>query len=129
MTGLLAPCPCGTGDPYAACCGPVHEGEPAATAERLMRSRYSAYALGRTEHVARTWHPRTRPDDLAPPPDLTWSGLRVLRTVAGGPDDDSGTVEFEAGFSGPDGSGTLHETSRFERRRGRWVYVDGEVLT
>jgi SEC-C motif-containing protein len=23
--------------------------------------------------------------------------------------------------------GQLHETSRFERRAGRWVYVDGDV--
>ena len=127
MTGPLAPCPCGTGDPYAACCGPLHQGEPAATAERLMRSRYAAYALGRTEHIARTWHPRTRPDDLTETPGLTWSGLRVLRTEAGGRDDDSGSVEFEAVFRGPDCAGALHETSRFERRRGRWVYVDGVV--
>ncbi len=127
MTGLLTVCPCGTGDHYAACCGPVHDGEPAVTAEQLMRSRYCAYALGRTEHVARTWHPRTRPDDVAPSPGLTWTGLRVLQTVAGGPGDDRGTVEFEAAHSGPDGTGTLHETSQFERRRGHWVYVDGEV--
>ncbi|MEO7754020.1 MAG: YchJ family metal-binding protein [Terracoccus sp.] len=127
MSGLLAECPCGTGVPYAACCGPVHEGESAVTAEQLMRSRYCAYALGRTEHVARTWHPRTRPDDVAPSPGLTWTCLRVLQAVAGGPGDDRGTVEFEAAYSGPDGTGTLHETSRFERRRGHWVYVDGEV--
>ena len=31
-----------------------------------MRSRFSAYALGEIDHVFRTWHPRTRPDDLTP---------------------------------------------------------------
>jgi len=38
-------CPCGRGR-YADCCGPLHAGMPAADAEALMRSRYSAYALG-----------------------------------------------------------------------------------
>ena len=31
-----------------------------------MRSRYAAYVLGRSDHVFRTWHPRTRPDDVDP---------------------------------------------------------------
>ena len=120
------PCPCGSGRPYAACCGPLHDGEPAPTAEALMRSRYSAYVLGRTDHVFRTWHPRTRPDDLATPP-MTWLGLEVVRTEDGGPDDDTGVVEFLARHQGPRGVERLHEVSRFERRRGRWVYVDGDV--
>ncbi len=51
-----------------------------------MRSRYTAYALGLDDHVFRTWHPRTRPDDLAPDPGVGWTGLEVLATEAGGPD-------------------------------------------
>lgn len=120
------PCPCGSGSPYAACCGPLHDGEPAATAEALMRSRYAAYVLGRTDHVFRTWHPRTRPDDLTPAP-MTWLGLDVLRTEAGGPDDDTGVVEFAARYQGRSGVEELREVSRFERRGGRWVYLDGDV--
>jgi SEC-C motif-containing protein len=54
-------------------------------------------------------------------------GLEVLRTVAGGPDDDSGVVEFRARSRDAAGEHVLHETSRFERRAGRWVYVDGDV--
>lgn len=119
-------CPCGSGRPYAACCGPLHDGEPAPTAEALMRSRYAAYVLGRDDYVFRTWHPRTRPDDLSSAP-VDWLGLDVLRTEAGGPDDDRGVVEFVATFAGARGTETLHETSRFERRGGRWVYVDGDV--
>lgn len=90
-----------------------------------MRSRYSAYALGRLDYVFRTWHPRTRPDDLSPVPDLTWIGLEVLATDGGGPRDDTGVVEFRARFRRHGGEGTVRETSRFERRGGRWVYVDG----
>lgn len=92
-----------------------------------MRSRYAAYVLGHTDYLLRTWHPRTRPDRLEPAA-TGWLGLRVLRTEAGGPGDDAGTVEFEARFTVPGtGEGVLHETSRFERRGGRWVYVDGDV--
>ncbi len=90
-----------------------------------MRSRYAAYALGLHDHVFRTWHPRTRPDDVGPTPGLFWLGLQVVSTTAGGPEDETGTVVFEARYRTPDGDGVLAETSRFERRRGRWVYVDG----
>lgn len=92
-----------------------------------MRSRYAAYATGRLDYVFRTWHARTRPDDIAPNPDLTWDGLEVLRSTGGGPHDTTGTVEFRAQYRTRTGSGELNEVSRFERRAGRWVYVDGEV--
>ena len=122
-----APCPCGSGAAYGACCGPLHDGEPAATAAALMRSRYAAYALGRVDYLFRTWHPRTRPADVAPQPGLVWTGLEILGTVAGGAGDDTGQVEFRARYLTADGEHRLHETSRFERRGGRWVYVDGDV--
>jgi SEC-C motif-containing protein len=64
---------------------------------------------------------------VAPAPSTTWTGLDVLRTEAGGPDDQAGVVEFRAHLRTPAGPRVLHETSRFERRRGRWVYVDGDV--
>lgn len=89
-----------------------------------MRSRYSAFAVGDTGYLFRTWHPRTRPRDVSPTPGVTWTGLEVLRSVAGEASDDTGTVEFRAHYRGPDGSHVLHATSRFERRAGRWVYVD-----
>lgn len=120
----MDPCPCGTGRPYAACCGPLHDGAPAPTAERLMRSRYAAYALGLDDHVFRTWHPRTRPDDVRTDRRRTWLGLDVLRVQAGGEDDEHGVVEFVARSREADGADErLHETSTFERRAGRWVYV------
>lgn len=121
------PCPCGSGLAYAACCGPLHDGGPAATAEALMRARYAGYATGRTDYVFRSWHPRTRPDHLAADPDTTWLRLEVLRTERGGCDDDRGLVEFRAHFARDGAEHVLHETSRFERRAGRWVYVDGDA--
>ena len=92
-----------------------------------MRSRYSAFATGRLDYVFRTWHPRTRPADLSPTPDVTWAGLEILRTVDGGIPDNTGIVEFRARFRGAGREQAIQETSRFERRRGRWVYVDGDL--
>ena len=81
-----------------------------------MRSRFAAYAVGETDYVFRTWHPRTRPDDLTPDPGLTWTRLEVL-------DATGEEVEFIAHFDSPAGPGSLHERSVFEQRGGRWVYV------
>lgn len=91
-----------------------------------MRSRYAAYARGRSDYVFRTWHPRTRPADVTPTPGLGWTGLEVLVTEAGSEDDAEGVVEFLARHDGPDGPGVLHERSRFVRRGERWVYLAAE---
>jgi SEC-C motif-containing protein len=117
-------CPCGSGESYDACCGPIVRNERSAdTAEELMRSRFTAFALGDVDHVFRSWHPATRPDDLDSLPDLEWLGLEILDVVDGGPGDDHGVVEFVATHTG----GAQHERSRFTRRAGRWVYLDGAV--
>ena len=86
-----------------------------------MRSRYSGYALGELDHVFRTWHPRTRPDDVRPDPATTWIGLEVLDS---GADGTVGFVHFRAHFRGSSGAGVHEERSRFELRGGRWVYLD-----
>jgi SEC-C motif-containing protein len=122
------PCACGSGVPYASCCGPLHDNRvQARTAEQLMRSRYAAYALGRLDHVFRTWHPRTRPVEVEPNPGLTWTGLTIDDVQDGQQGQDSGVVVFTAAYRTPTGPGLLHEHSRFARRAGRWYYVDGDV--
>jgi len=122
-----APCPCGSGESFAACCGPVLRGEPAPTAARLMRSRYTAFFVGDADHLSRSWHPRTRPGAIEIDDEVRWTGLKILKVEAGGPDDADGVVEFSASWSDGTGSGLLHERSRFVRQRGRWWYLDGEV--
>lgn len=94
------------------------------TALELMRSRYSAYALGQVDHLFRTWHPRTRPAHVSAGSGSTWLGLEIVGTVDGGDTADTGTVEFLAHSRDPGGVHVMHETSRFVRRAGRWVYVD-----
>ncbi|ULE31837.1 YchJ family protein [Mycobacterium sp. IDR2000157661] len=78
-------CPGGNVLPYAACCEPLNDGvRGAATAEALMRSRYSAYAKGLADYLFRTWHPRTRPQHVTVDADVVWSGLEVEEVIDGG---------------------------------------------
>ena len=93
-----------------------------------MRSRFSAFALGLPDYLLFSWHASTRPTALDLDPDVEWRRLQIVDTVAGGPDDDEGVVEFRASYRGPDGAGLLQERSRFERVEGRWVYLDGDVI-
>lgn len=121
----MSECPCGSGRPYDECCGPAHGGWPATTAEALMRSRYSAFALGDAAYLLTSWHPATRPTRLDLDPDVVWRRLQIVDTVAGGTNDEEGVVEFRASFRGADGGGLLEERSRFARDAGEWRYLDG----
>ncbi|WP_343650607.1 YchJ family metal-binding protein [Stenotrophomonas sp.] len=120
-------CPCGLAAPYAACCGRYHAGEAAPDAERLMRSRYSAYVRQQADYLRQTWHPDTRPAELslddAPGQRTHWLGLTVHEhTVTGA---DTAEVRFTARYRIGGGSAVkMIEHSRFQRIEGRWYYLD-----
>jgi SEC-C motif domain protein len=116
-------CPCGLGDDYESCCGLFHAGTPAPTAESLMRSRYSAFAVGDAGYLLRTWRPAGRPQTLNLDPALQWTRLAVLETRDGGLFDTSGTVQFRAIYLQQGQRGVLAETSKFVRHDGRWSYL------
>ncbi|MER6912102.1 YchJ family metal-binding protein [Streptomyces sp. NPDC000594] len=123
-----APCPCGLPFAYGVCCGRCHAGENAATAEALMRSRYSAFVAGDTAYLLRTWHPATRPPALELDPAMRWSGLEIVATEDGTAFHTTGTVTFRARYRHHGQRGELYERSTFERVGGAWVYVDGTFL-
>ena len=140
MSPIAAVCPCRTPAAalsYAACCGRYHAGPLhllAPTAEALMRSRYSAFALDLGGYLLATWHPSTRPAVIEPNPiGLKWLGLEVRRHVL--QDADHATVEFIARSKLDGRARRLHETSRFVREDvrengredGRWFYLDGNA--
>ena len=120
----MSACPCGLPATYDACCGRLHAGVPAATAELLMRSRYAAFVVGDAAHLLATWHPTTRPRRLPLPEGRRWTGLRVLGRTGGGLLEPTGTVRFRAEYvdSGHEG-GAQEEDSLFERQAGLWRYV------
>ncbi|GAB4062618.1 YchJ family protein [Uliginosibacterium sediminicola] len=121
-TNTPSACPCGKG-PYASCCAPLHAGTPAASAEALMRSRYSAYALRLADYVLASWHPSTRPAELDLSGDAAqWIGLQVLAAKTQG---ERAEVEFVARFRIGGRAQRMHELSSFVLEDGRWFYVDG----
>lgn len=122
----VRPCPCGSRRTLQACCAPLLAGEPAPTAEALMRSRYTAYVLEDEAYLLATWHPTTRPERVKATAGLRWTGLRVV-AAGGGPEDREGVVEFVASFRERGRPGELRERSRFLRENGRWYYLDGEL--
>ena len=122
------PCPCGSGHRFSACCGPYLDGTALPeTAEVLMRSRYTAYTLGNAAYLTATWHPTTRRKDLGLEEPVKWIGLEILSCEAGGPGDTRGQVEFIARYKLGGRAHRLHEVSRFQRREGRWYYLDGDL--
>jgi len=117
-------CPCG-GGAYARCCGPFHAGEAVpATAEQLMRSRYSAFVREDAAYLLATWHASQRPATLDFEPSARWLGLAVKDFRSTG--EDRAEVEFVARYRVAGRAVRLHERSRFVREGGRWFYVDGD---
>ena len=123
MKTPLLICPCGAPSALADCCGRYHTGPLhllAPTAEALMRSRYSAYALDLSDYLLATWHRSTRPPFVNMVADETWLSLKVAASTTDG---DTATVTFTARSLIKGRSQIMHEVSRFVRENGRWFYL------
>lgn len=129
-----APCPCGRGQPYAACCALWHQGKLAPDAETLMRSRYTAYVFGLVDYLRATWDIAHCPSDLADVADNSppaanhapqWLGLEVKKSRQ--LDSDHAEVEFVARYRVQGRAYRLHETSQFRCDEGRWLYINGTI--
>ena len=116
-------CPCGLPAAYDRCCGRFAAGEPAPTAELLMRSRYTAYVRQDAACLLASWHCSTRPATLRFDETLRWTRLEVVQTAGGGLLDLVGTVHFRAAQVRGGAAGVLEEHSRFVREQGRWTYL------
>ena len=117
-------CPCLSAETYDECCGGFHRGDALApTAERLMRSRYSAYSVGDTAYLLKAWLPSTRPATLELDPDVRWYRLDIVSRTGGGMLEAMGTVEFRAHYRVDGRADQQHENSTFVREDGEWLYV------
>ena len=119
------PCPCLSGEAYDGCCAPFHQGaSQPPTADRLMRARYSAFALGDSAFLLASWHPDVRPPSLELDSELRWYRLDIVGRTAGALLDTTGTVDFRAYWRAADGTaGVQSENSRFARVNQRWAYL------
>lgn len=129
-------CPCGSGNQFENCCGPLLAGVSSAeTAEQLMRSRYTAYTKADIDYLRMTLAPESSKDfDAAGTKkwaeDSKWKSLKILKTEKGSTSDKKGTVEFLAIFEQEGKTYQHHEVSEFRKNeKGQWLFVDGEAHT
>jgi len=122
---MICPCQLQTSNPaqYAQCCEPLHKGQAAKNPEQLMRSRFSAFVLGLSEYVNKSWLASTRPQNLSVEPDDQWLKLEIIKST-------DSQVHFKAYFKDPDspqGFSVLEELSDFIKEGEHWFYVSGDT--
>lgn len=136
----MSQCPCRTLDQqsktsYEECCAPFVTGKKKApTAESLMRSRYSAYAVKNIDYIDQTQitlpgETFDKEEALKWADSSEWMGLEIKKTQKGSATDNTGIVEFIAHYKDK-ASGTElrhHETSLFQRDGGDWKFKEGQI--
>lgn len=126
-------CPCRSGKIYGECCGAVLSGgRQAATAEELMRARYTAYAVGDVQYLYKSSGSEVRAEFDANSArewsrQAEWGGIEVVRTEKGGTGDAEGVVEFIAHYTTNGKACDHHETAVFKKIDGEWRFIDGEI--
>lgn len=120
-------CPCCSGNEYQNCCEPFHKKvKNAPTAEALMRSRYSAFAIPNGVYLMETTFPSKRKfhnkADLQEWGEINqWVKLEIISKPA------DNKVEFKAFYIDEDGNPqTQQELSLFQKIDDKWYYVSGE---
>ncbi|MBE7538671.1 MAG: SEC-C domain-containing protein [Opitutaceae bacterium] len=118
------PCPCGSGGTFADCCRAVHVGaRPAASAEELMRARFSAHAVGNFKFLHDSYRATAGrpyvPEDGEP--EITWTRLEIHgHETTDNPD--RSFVDFSAYGTEGGVEKVLHEKAEFLRVNGTWLY-------
>lgn len=128
----MTTCPCGLPKAFDECCGPIIQGSPAATAEALMRARYTAFIRGDMDFLEKTLAPEKqdafdKAEVAASAKGLSGLGLEVRACYGGAEEDDSGGVEYVARFKVNGQVHAHHELASFRRENGAWVYADGQM--
>jgi SEC-C motif domain protein len=129
-------CPCHSGNAFEACCAPYLRGETEAPDPvALMRSRYSAYALGEAEHLWRTLHEdhegRAEAREIAlrsvrgARSPLRYAGLAILDQRKKGR---SAEVLFHATITERGQDRSFVELSDFSHDGKGWRYLSGVTV-
>ena len=119
-------CYCGNSIAFQDCCEPYIKGiANTPTAEKLMRSRYSAFATGAADYLVNTTHISKRilhnkKDILTWSQSNTWLKLEIL-------DRTENTVTFKAYYLDENLKARIHyEHATFKLENRKWFYVDGK---
>lgn len=124
-------CKCGNALSLESCCLPlINNQKIATTPELLMRSRYTAYALGQIDYIAKTmaknalegFNYENAVDDVRL---FKWLKLDIINSSN---ESNYGVVEFKAWYRLDGKKYLLHEISQFELIDGIWFYVDGKMI-
>jgi SEC-C motif-containing protein len=120
-------CPCDSGKNFELCCQLLLSGhDRPATAEALMRSRFTAHVVNDYAYLHRTHRPTANVPYLEETGDaddsVKWTKL-VVHSHEPGASPDNAFVEFSAFFTDEAGDHVIHEKSEFHRDNGQWLYT------
>lgn len=127
-------CSCGSNLEFNACCGPVLTGaRKPATAEELLRARYTAFARGDIDFVVNSHHSRTRHEvkreDIEDwSKNSEWLALHVAQIEGGKAEDQQGTIIFCAQYVEQGKRQDHWEQSFFEKENGEWRFLDAKGI-
>lgn len=126
-------CYCGTALDYDQCCGEfIEQGAIPNTAEKLMRSRYSAFVVKNMIYLFNTHDPQTR-DQFDLKSNADWAGsveFTRLEVLNAKQEANKALVEFRAHFRDLKTgiTSTHHELSKFRQQKGVWYFREGKLI-
>ena len=119
-------CPCGSKVKYKKCCKKYHDGVKAKDALNLMKSRYSAFAVGKIDYIIKTSTFQKDYEDLkAFSESCEFKKLEILEFIDG---EEEAFVTFRASIICNGNDASFAEKSRFIKEDGVWLYESGEIL-
>lgn len=117
-------CPCNPNTLYKNCCQKAHKNiETVVSAEKLMRSRYSAFVLADIKYLHKSHHSTTRLSNKEYlelekwTKSVNWIRLEILNAS-------ENTVNFKAYFIENGNLEVIEEHSSFCKENNYWVYLN-----
>ena len=120
-------CPCGSSKKYKECCFKFHKGSNPKNALELMKSRYSAYAIGDANYIIKTTHKnslhfeKNKQNWIQSIKSFSKSNFKKLEIIEFVDGEKEAFVEFRAYID----DYVMHEKSRFIKED-KWYYLGGE---
>lgn len=131
-------CKCDSNKKYKKCCKVYHDGSNPSKALDLMKSRFTAYALGNSDYIINTTHKNNSEytDDVSQwkssieefSNSVEFRSLEIIEFI----DEINGSAEsfvtFKANIFQENNDLSFTEKSRFSKHDNKWLYVDGTFL-